>query len=221
MTNKIVGAGVLAVLLAANGADAQTTGAQSTGSPGAGTRRAFIEGTAMADFDQTDFEPTGPVFAIGFGIGSKLWERYSLRFDYESPTEHVDHTISPGSEYRWASTTTAYAFLMGRHFRTTRRAPVVLLIGVTAVTHRTELTGFLDVVPRDGRPPTHTVFDGNDNDVEQWVALSVGAEIPIAISRHLQLVPQVRQHAVANAELGQLFSRGNASRARLSIRWQF
>jgi len=143
MTNKIVGAGVLAVLLAANGADAQTTGAQSTGSPGAGTRRAFIEGTAMADFDQTDFEPTGPVFAIGFGIGSKLWERYSLRFDYESPTEHVDHTISPGSEYRSASTTTAYAFLMGRHFRTTRRAPVVLLIGVTALTHRTELTGFL------------------------------------------------------------------------------
>jgi hypothetical protein len=207
--------------MAANGVDAQTTGAQPTGSPNAVTRRAFIEGTAMADYDQTDFEPTGPVFASGFGIGSKLWERYSFRFEYERPTEHVDHTLSPGSEYRWASKTTAYAFLMGRHFRTTKRAQIVLLVGVTALTHRTELTGFLDVVPRDGRPPTHTVFDGNENDVEQWVALSVGAEIPITLSRHLQLVPQVRQHAVANEELGRLFSRGNASRARLSIRWQF
>jgi hypothetical protein len=52
------------------------------------------------------------------------------------------------------------------------------------------------------------VFD--DRDVEQWVALALGVEAPITITRHLQLVPQFRIHQVANAELGQLFPSGKS-----------
>jgi hypothetical protein len=176
------------------------TGAAQT--PGAGTadRRVFVDGAVVADYDQTDFEPPGPVMAAGFGVGARLWERFSLRFEFDAPGDHVDFYEADFLEHRFVSKTTSYTFLLGRHFRRQNRVQVVALAGVSALTHRTHFTGFVDVRPRDGSPPTHTVFD--DSDVEQWVALSIGVETPITMGRRLQLVPQLRTHQVANAELG-------------------
>jgi len=98
--------------------------------------------------------------------------------------------------------------------------PIVALVGVSALTHRTHFTGFIDFAPPDANGSRHAEFD--DHDVEQWVALTMGVEAPIAITRHLRLVPQLRAHQVANEELGQLFPSGkSAVRPRLSLRWQF
>ena len=182
--------------------------------------RVFVDGTLGADYDQTDFEPPGPTMAPGFGIGARLWRRFSLRFEFDSPGEHLDLQVSESLEHRFVSRTTSYAFLFARHFRRQSRIQVVTLAGVSALTHRTRFTGFIDIRPRDGRAPTHTVFD--DRDVEHWVALALGVEAPITITRHLQLVPQFRTHQVANAELGQLFPSGKSVlRPRLAARWHF
>jgi hypothetical protein len=57
--------------------------------------------------------------------------------------------------------------------------------------------------------------------VEQWVARTIRVETPLTLTRHLRLVPQVREHEVANAVLGELFPGKTALRPRLSLRWQF
>jgi hypothetical protein len=182
--------------------------------------RVFVDGAAVADYDQTDFEPAGPAMAGGAGIGMRLWRRYSVQFEFDVPGEHVDFYQGPRLEHRFVSKTTSYAFLLGRHFRMDKRAPIVALIGVSALTHRTHFTGFIDFAPPDANGSRHVDFD--DHDVEQWVALTMGVEVPIVLTRHLRLVPQLRTHQVANAELGQLFPGGkSAVRPRLALRWQF
>src|ERR1051325_8309451 len=198
---------------------ATTLSAQTTVA-GAAAGRVFVDGAVMADYDQTDFEPSGPALAAGFGIGARLWQRYSLRFEFDSPGEHLDLEQLDWLEHRVVSSTTSYAFLLGRHFRRQSRTQFVALAGVTALTHRTHFTGFINLTPRDGTPPTHTVFD--DRDVEQWVALTLGVEMPLVITRHVRLVPEVRTHQVANAELGEIFPSGKSVlRPRLALRWQF
>jgi hypothetical protein len=194
--------------------------AQTATSTNVGTSRIFIDGAALADYDQTDFEPAGPAMAGGVGIGARLFTRYSLRFELDVPGKHVDLFEGRGLRHRFESTTTSYAFLLGRHFRMDKRVPIVALIGVSALTHKTHFTGFIDFAPPDVNGSPHVDF--NDHDVEQWVALTIGFETPIAVTRHLRLVPQFRSHHVANAELGQLFPSGkSALRPRLSLRWQF
>jgi hypothetical protein len=191
-----------------------------TPAPATADRRVFVDGTLGADYDQTDFEPPGPAMALGFGVGAQLWRRFSLRFEFDAPGDHLDLQLSESLEHRFVSRTTSYAFLFARHFRRQSRIQLVALGGVSALTHRTRFTGFIDIRPRDGSAPTHTVFD--DRDVEQWVALALGVETPITIARHLQVVPQFRMHQVANADLGQLFPPGKGMlRPRLAARWQF
>jgi hypothetical protein len=180
----------------------------------------FVDVTAIADYDRTDFEPAGPVLAHGLGIGARVWQRHSVRFEFDIPGEHVDVLQAPGLQHRFASKTMAFAFLFGRHFRMDKRVPVVLLAGVSALTHRTHFTGFIDFAAPDANGSRHATFD--EDEVEQWVAVTLGVETPIAITRHLQVVPQARAHQVANEELGDLFPSGkSASRLRLSVRWQF
>lgn len=182
--------------------------------------RVFVDGALGADYDQTDFESPGPAMARGFGIGARLSRQFSLRFEFDSPGDHLDLYVSESLEHRFVSRTTSYAFLFARRFRRQSRIQVVTLAGVSALTHRTRLTGFIDIRSRDGNAPTHTVLD--DRDVEQWVALALGVETPLTITHHLQLVPQFRMHQVANAELGQLFPSGKSVlRPRLAARWQF
>jgi len=194
--------------------------AQAVAGATAGQSRVFIDGAAMADYDQTDFEPPGPTLAGGVGIGTRLFTRYSLQFEFDIPGAHEDLFEGRGLRHRFVSKTTSYAFLLGRHFRMDKRVPIVALIGVSALTHKTHFTGFIDFAPPDVNGSRHVDF--NDHDVEQWVALSIGFETPIAMTRHLRLVPQLRSHHVANAELGQLFPSGkSALRPRLSLRWQF
>lgn len=194
--------------------------AQGGAVPSAGGGRVFIDAAAIADYDQTDFEPPGPAPAGGVGIGARLWRRYSVRIEFDVPGKHVELNQAPGLEHRFASTTTSYAFLLGRQFRMETRAPIVVLLGVSALTHRTHVTGFFDYAPRGATESRHAEFD--DHMVEQWVALTIGVETPLTLTRHLRLVPQVRAHEVANAELGQLFPSGkSALRPRLSLRWQF
>jgi hypothetical protein len=193
--------------------------AQSVTQPGVTSRRAFIDATVMADYDQTDFEPAGPSVAGGVGIGARLSQRYSLRFEFDIPGKHVNLDQGPRFEHRDEATTTSYAFLMGRQFRVDKKVPVIALLGVSALTHRSHFTGFFDITPR-GTEPTHTEYD--EHDVEQWVALTLGVEAPVAITRHLRLVPQFRIQQVANAELGRIFPSGKSTmRPRLSLRWQF
>ena len=182
--------------------------------------RVFIDGAAMADYDQTDFEPPGPALAGGLGIGTRLFTRYSLQFEFDVPGAHEDLFEGRGLRHRFVSKTTSYAFLLGRHFRMDKKVPIVALIGVSALTHKTHFTGFIDFAPPDVNGSPHVDF--NDRDVEQWVALSMGFETPIALTRHLRLVPQLRIHHVANAELGPVFQSGkSALRPRLALRWQF
>ena len=196
------------------------TSAAQTPGPATADSRVFVDGALGADYDQTDFEPPGPAMARGFGIGARLARQFSLRFEFDSPGDHVDLQLSESLEHRFVSRTTSYAFLFARHFRQQSRIQVVTLAGVSALTHRTRLTGFIDIRSRDGNAPTHTVLD--DRDVEQWVALALGVETPLTITHHLQLVPQFRMHQVANAELGQLFPSGKSVlRPRLAARWQF
>jgi hypothetical protein len=205
---------ILVILSIATTLSAQTTVA------GAAVGRVFVDGAVVADYDQSDFEPPGPALAAGFGIGARLWQRYSLRFEFDSPGDHLDLQQLDWLEHRFVSRTTSYAFLLARHFRRQSRMQVATIAGVTALTHRTHFTGFINLAPRNGTPPTHTVFD--DRDVEQWVALTFGLETPIVITNHLRLVPELRTHQVANAELGELFPPGKSVlRPRLAVRWQF
>lgn len=214
MKSRAIGPAVLVILSVATALGAQTPAAD------AAAGRMFVDGAVMADFDQTDFETPGPALAAGFGIGARLWQRYSLRFEFDSPGDHLDLEQLDWLEHRFVSRTTAYAFLLGRHFRRQSRIEIVAIAGVTALTHRTHFTGFINLTPRDGTAPTHTVFD--DRDVEQWVALTFGVETPIVIARHLRLVPEFRTHQVANAELGEVFPSGKSIvRPRLAVRWQF
>ena len=212
---RIVTGTILVVLWSQMPAVAQTAAAAK-----GATSRVFVDAALVADYDQTDFEPAGPAMAGGVGIGTSLWKRYSLRFEFDVPGEHVDFYEAPRLQHRFASKTTSYAFLLGRHFRMEKRVPIVALIGVSALTHRTHFTGFIDFAPPDVNGSRHVEF--NDHEVEQWVALTMGVEAPVAITRHLRLVPQLRTHSVANAELGELFPSGkSALRPRLSLRWQF
>ena len=207
-----------AVLMALSGRTPAV--AQTAASANVGASRIFVDAAAIADYDQTDFEPPGPAMAGGLGIGTTLFTRYSLRFEFDVPGEHVDLFETRGSRHRAASKTTSYAFLLGRHFRMDKRVPIVALVGVSALTHKTHLTSFIDYATPDMNGALH--LDFNDHDVEQWVALTMGVEAPIAITRHFRLVPQLRTHQVANAVLGPVFQSGkSALRPRLSLRWQF
>jgi hypothetical protein len=194
--------------------------AQTSVQPPTAIGRVFVEAAAIADYDQTDFESPGPALARGAAVGVRLWRRHSVRFEVDVPGDHVDVFQAPGLEHRFTSKTKAFAFLFGRHFRIEKRVPVVVLAGVSALTHTTQFTGFIDFAAPDANGSRHATFD--DHDVEQWVALTLGLETPIAITRHLHVVPQVRAHRVANEELGSLFPAGKSTlRPRLSVRWQF
>jgi len=195
-------------------------GAQSPDIPVVPRRAVFVEAAVIADHDQTDLTAAGPSLAAGIGIGARVWQRYSLRFEFDRPGQHHSLFQERAIEHREVSETTSYAFLLGRHFRTDRKVQVVALLGVSALTHRYGLTGFIDITPRDGSPATHTVLDIHD--VEQWVALNLGFDVPVALSRHLRLVPQLRLQQVANSDIDGLFPTGKALvRPRLSVRWEF
>jgi hypothetical protein len=210
-----IGVGVIVMLSGPPHASAQTSA-----EPPTATGRVFVEAAAIADYDQTDFESPGPALARGAAVGARLWRRYSVRFEFDVPGDHVDLFQAPGLEHRFTSKTTAFAFLFGRHFRIEKRVPIGVLAGVSALTHTTQFTGFIDFAPPDANGSRHATFD--DQDVEQWIALTLGIETPIAITRHLHVVPQVRVHQVANEELGGLFPAGKSTlRPRLSVRWQF
>jgi hypothetical protein len=109
LIRRCVAGAILALMPNATVARAQTADPAE-----AWSRRVFIEATAMADYDRTDLGPAGPVLASGFGIGSRSWRRYSMRFEFDRPGEHIDLYQSPGLEHRWTSKTTSYAFLLGR-----------------------------------------------------------------------------------------------------------
>ena len=209
-----------AIALLALTLNSAVAGAQSPDIPVVPRRAVFVEAAVIADHDQTDLTEPGPSLAGGIGIGARLWRRYSLRFEFDRPGQHHALFQDRGIEHREASETTSYAFLLGRHFRNDRTVQVVTLLGVSALTHRYGLTGFIDITPRDGSPATHTVLDIHD--VEQWVALSLGFDVPVALSRHLHLVPQLRLHQVANSDIDGLFPTGKTLvRPRLAVRWEF
>ena len=82
------------------------TSAAQTPGPATADSRVFVDGALGADYDQTDFEPPGPAMARGFGIGARLARQFSLRFEFDSPGDHVDLQLSESLEHRFVSRTT-------------------------------------------------------------------------------------------------------------------
>ena len=215
---RAVGLGIgvaVAVMRGAQPVSAQTPSNQNTV-----IGRVFIDAAAIADYDQWNFETQGPTLAAGVGIGARLGRRRSLRFEFDIPgAPHVAVIRNTGSEERYESNTRAFAFLLARHFRMDKRVPVVFLAGVTVLTTNTHLTGFINSRPRDGTGVRQVTFD--DDYVDQWSVLTLGLEVPVAITRHLQVVPQVRPHVEPSLVFGAPASWTYLAQPRLSLRWRF
>lgn len=139
---------------------------------------------------------SGRITARSFGVGTFLTPRLSVRFEMTLPETLAVSASTSGTpvieSLSVAQTTTTGAVLFGYHTATSRAVSVAYLGGVLFVSQRQDS---LSQVLTDTGMPLAAPMVGNSYAYKSTAI--AGADVNIALGRHLAVVPQFRAWSLA------------------------
>ena len=150
--------------------------------------------------------------------------RFSVRLEFEVPDWHASDHAGRGPvanhieaySQREERRSRSVSLLFGYNIRPMTRLDIALLAGGTRAKRATRTRGFTERYTLDGVLLEHHDYDRSYGDYE-WPAVSCGADVAIAMTNHLAVVPQVRLHSYLYSEHTSLMF----FRPRVSVRWRF
>ena len=199
---KRLGLGMCVVLL---GLCPSTLAAQPAG-PLPGQSRVF-GGVAIIAGGGTDGTRDMP--ALGLGFGARLSPVLGVRFEVKIPKRQVNVTGQPTSSLYVRETTrvASYSILLARQLGRDRSPHVELLGGLSDMLFSSKGNSVLRLRSADG---SIRLIEDEFDDTEHSMALTIGLDGVLPLTRRIDLVPQVRADW---AGLGALFRGGISVRA--------
>jgi hypothetical protein len=184
--------------------------------------RHFVEGGVIADIDgnaYTDDATTAPGGV--FGLGTSLPRHWTVRFEATRPGWH-ESTYRYAGQLSGSNTLTysgveqhrieTYAVLFGKDVALSPRATFTVLGGLSAARHVDHYVETTEMT----RAGVVTTTSNSNQPSELISTLAVGAEVAIAVTPRVAIVPGFRAHAPLGYESG-----FNMWRPGVNVRWRF
>jgi len=174
------------------------------GSSAAQSRSAFVGAAPQVDYDAPGVG--GPGWVPGYSVegGVQLSPTLNLRADLDRAGTPVNETTTGVTSSR----TTSLSILLGAHAISYGRTRCDFLLGVTV----------MNVRNKDTHPPSFY----HVREHQSFVAPTFGIDLPVAVSRHLSVVPEFRMNVTL---VNYLFSNADGlselPRIRVAARWNF
>lgn len=189
------------------------------------TRSVFIDGGVLADYDPTQRADVTTTAGVTGSAGIHLTRRWSLRLELDYPQWHGSHGAGEqrvadhieAFDLRDESRSPSLSLLVGRHSARDSRVRVAWVVGLTATRRESRTSGWTERRDLQGNVTRHTDIDRQSPGYRWWAA-TIGADVTIALTRRLALVPQLRVHTYGglSEHTSDLFVR-----SRVVLRWQF
>jgi hypothetical protein len=174
----------------------------------------FVSGDMFADHKRLSGNSTESTLDItraggGGGVGFQASDRWDVRSEVEmGSTTTITRALLPpvaAFQSRTRNRLTTYSALVGFSPATGGRVRFVVLGGISLLHAKTDL----DSIPAGLVVVPHT-------NIDNVVAPTVGAEIPILLGSHVSIVPALRVHSFTLRTDG---TSGFAIRPGVGIRW--
>lgn len=180
--------------------------------PARAQSRLFLSGNVFADSQRLSGDAASTLDATeaggGGGVGFLVAERWDVRAEVGmgATTTLMRPLLPPVQSFQSRTRTriAATSVLVGFRPVSLPRVQVALLGGVSFLHVRTQI----DSIPSGLVVNPHT-------EIDNVAAPTIGAEVPITLSRHVSVVPEVRAHAFTLSN----GTGGFAVRPGVAIRW--
>lgn len=172
-------------------------------SSAAQSRSAFVGAAPQVDYDAPGVG--GPGWVPGFSLeaGVHLSPKLNLRADLDRAGTPINETTTGVTSSR----TTSLSILLGAHAISYGRTRCDVVLGATV----------MNVRNKDTNPSFYHVREH-----QSYVAPTFGIDLPVAVSRHLSIVPEFRMNVTL---VNNLFSNADGlselPRIRVAARWNF
>lgn len=189
------------------------------------TRHGFVEGGFLADYNPTLRADQTTTAGVTGSAGVFITPRWSLRLEIDYPQWHGSHR---SGENRVADHLEAFdiqddgrspsmSLLVGRDHAQESRVSFSWVAGLTATRREFRTSGWTERRDLQGNVTNHTEIDRRSPG-HWWWAGTAGADITIALTNQLALIPQIRVHTYGglSEHTSEVFVR-----PRVVLRWQF
>jgi hypothetical protein len=189
------------------------------------TRSGFVEGALLVDYDPTQRADADTKAGVSASAGVFITRRWSLRLEIDRPQWHGLHRTGESRVFdhieahdlQHDNRSPSWSLLVGRHYRVESRVSAAWVAGVTAASRDSQVNGWTERRDLQGNVTKHTDIAEDYGDYT-WPALTAGADVTIALTKRMALVPQIRLHTYGG------FSEHTSDtfiRPRVALRWQF
>jgi hypothetical protein len=189
------------------------------------TRQGFVEGGVLADYDPTLRADKDTTAGVTGSAGFFITPRWSLRLELDRPQWHGRHWAGESrvvdrieaSDLQEDGRSPSWSLLAGRHYAQESRVSFSWVAGLTMVRREFRKSGWTERRDLQGNVTSHTDIDRR-YPANTWPAVTAGADVTIALTKQLALVPQIRVHTYGglSEHTSDLFVR-----PRVAVRWQF
>jgi hypothetical protein len=169
----------------------------------------FVEGGVISDIYPYGNAIVAPTPGVTAAIGAQLSNRWTVRFEASVPRFNADvyeHDLFGSNERRTSYTRQrmeTFSGFVGRVYPVTRIVTFTPLIGFGMVDARYASESL--VTRQDGT--TQRFGDGSHADHLRMAAFAVGADVAVAVTSRVAIVPQYRLHLAPNYESFAMTSR--------------
>ncbi len=206
------GVGALAVFALATEAVAQVSPAS-------------VDACVTAGHDARDDRLPARVLGGGVSLHVSITRLWSVGLEIDLPKERVGEQMTTSNP---AAGVTVIAvsrksfraptvdLMLLRHLASGSRVDPAVAVGLGIESRTISFSGSVKTIDSSG---TETQSSGSQSDVYNWLHVTLGVDVAVAITSHLAIVPQAR--FFWTPPLGDGCCQGPQSRARLALRWRF
>jgi len=177
--------------------------------------RIFVEGAFFEDFDSSHRQTSSGAPGGSTATGFQLNDRLSVRFEADIPTRHHLSLTEGAGPFRITDShdfrAVTYGVFFAGHVQPHKRVDLALLAGISNALLQERYSESLEQLAPNGSVVRRDQFSNEAS--ERVGAFGFGADVAIAMTRHLAVVPEVRFQAFN--EYGQVI------RPKLAVRWTF
>jgi hypothetical protein len=188
-------------------------------------RHGFVEGGVLADYDPTLRADQTTTAGVTGSAGVFITSRWSLRAEIDYPQWHGRHRSGENRvldhleafDIQDDGRSPSLSLLVGRDHAQEWRVSFAWVAGLTATRREFRTSGWTERRDLQGNTTNHTEFERRFPSY-RWCAGTAGADIMIALTNQLALIPQIRVHTYGglSEHTSQVFAR-----PRVVLRWQF
>jgi hypothetical protein len=189
------------------------------------TRHGFVEAGILADYDPTLRTGQNTSAGVTGSAGVFITPRWSLRLEINYPQWHGTQRSGENRvgdhieafDLKEEGRAPSRSLLVGRDLGQASRVRFSWVAGLTTTQRQSRTSGWTERRDLQGHVTTHTEINRRSPDYRWWAA-TVGADVTIALTGQLALIPQIRVHTYGglSEHTSELFVR-----PRVTLRWQF